>query len=114
MASSWLRRLVLFAAAFSLTAIAQQSSGSIRGTVRDSGGGVVPGAKVHLVDTAQGDNREVLTNTEGVFFFNPLKPATYTLVIEMAGFKKFEQKEIRVFANDRLELPDISLSLSGR
>lgn len=102
---------MLCAAAFSIAANAQQSSGSIRGTVRDSGGGVVPGAKVHLIDTAQGDNREVLTNAEGVFFFNPLKPASYSLVIEMTGFKKFEQKEIRVFANDRLELPDISLAV---
>ncbi|MBM3783189.1 MAG: carboxypeptidase regulatory-like domain-containing protein, partial [Acidobacteria bacterium] len=71
MAFLWPRRAGLLAAAISLAAYAQQSSGSIRGTVRDSGGGVVPGAKVVLVDTAQGDNREVVTNQEGVFFFNP-------------------------------------------
>jgi hypothetical protein len=29
----------------------------------------------------------------------------------MAGFKKYEQKEIRVFANDRLELPDIGMAV---
>lgn len=92
---------------------AQQSSGSIRGVVRDAQGGLVPGAKVTLIDIAQGDNREVVTNTEGVYFFNPLKPALYRLMVEASGFKRYERSEIRVSANDRLDIPDISLAVGA-
>lgn len=94
-------------------ALAQQSSGSIRGVIRDAQGGLVPGAKVTLIDVAQGDNREVTTNTDGVFFFNPLKPALYRVTVEAAGFKKYERSEIRVSANDRLDLPDIQLTVGA-
>ena len=82
--SSVLRSLL---ALVSLSAIAlgQQSSGSIRGTVKDSQGAVVVGAKVTLTDVAQGDNREVKTNQEGLFFFNPLKPSVYKVSIEATG-----------------------------
>jgi hypothetical protein len=97
----------------SYAALAQQSSGSIRGVVRDAQGGLVPGAKVVLIDVAQGDNRDVTTNTEGVFFFNPLKPSMYKVTVEASGFKKYERSEIRVSANDRLDLPDIQLSVGN-
>jgi hypothetical protein len=90
---------------------AQQSSGSIRGTVRDAQGAVVPSAKVSLTDVAQGDTRELATTQDGVFFFNPLKPSVYKLTVEASGFKKYERDEIKVFANDRLEVPDIALSV---
>lgn len=66
-----------------------------------------------LVDVAQGDNRDVTTNAEGVFFFNPLKPSLYRIVVEASGFRKYERSEIRVSANDRLDLPDIQLSLGN-
>lgn len=95
------------------SAFGQQSSGSIRGTIKDGQGGVVPGAKVTLTDVAQGDNREIVTGADGTFFFNPLKPSTYRVSVEMTGFKKYEQKDIRVFANDRLDLPDITMSVGA-
>jgi Carboxypeptidase regulatory-like domain/TonB-dependent Receptor Plug Domain len=110
--SSVLRSLL---ALVSLSAIAlgQQSSGSIRGTVKDSQGAVVFGAKVTLTDVAQGDNREVKTNQEGIFFFNPLKPSVYKVSIEATGFRKIERTEIRVSANDRLDLPDFTLAVGA-
>src|SRR5262249_26226473 len=89
----------------------QQSSGSIRGEVKDVQGAVISGAKVHLTDVNQGDTRDVVTNQEGVFFFNPLKPSVYRLVVEAPGFKKYEVKEIRVSANDRLDVPPIELAV---
>lgn len=106
-------RVVVSASLLSFAAYSQQSSGSIRGVVRDAQGGLVPGAKVMLVDVAQGDNRDVTTNAEGVFFFNPLKPSLYRIVVEASGFRKYERSEIRVSANDRLDLPDIQLSLGN-
>ena len=100
---------VLFAAA----GFGQQSSGSLRGTIKDGQGGLVPGAKVTLTDVAQGDNRALVTGINGTFFFNPLKPSTYKVTVELSGFKKYEQKDIKVFANDRIDLPDISMAVGA-
>ncbi|MDX2150081.1 MAG: carboxypeptidase regulatory-like domain-containing protein, partial [Bryobacteraceae bacterium] len=111
-------RTKLFAllASVSLLALpvaAQQISGSITGTVRDSQQAAIVGAKVTLTNKAQGTAREITTNAEGIFFFNPLQPAEYDLVIESSGFKKYEQKDIKVFANDRIALPDIVLEVGA-
>jgi len=98
---------------FTAVAFAQQSSGSVRGIVKDSQGAVIAGARVTLVDVAQGDNREVTTNSEGLFFFNPLKPSLYKVLVQSSGFKKVERNEIRVSANDRLDLPDFVLAVGA-
>ncbi|MBI4906170.1 MAG: TonB-dependent receptor [Acidobacteria bacterium] len=90
---------------------AQQSSGSIRGTIKDSQGAIIPGAKVTLTDVAQGDVHPGRSNQDGVFFFNPLKPSVYRLNVEAQGFKRLIRDEIKVFANDRLDLPDVVLEV---
>lgn len=110
---SHVARVAVAGILFATTIFGQQSSGSLRGTIKDGQGGVVPGAKVTLTDVAQGDNREVVTGADGTFFFNPLKPSTYRVTVELAGFKKYEQKDIRVFANDRIDLPDILMSVGA-
>lgn len=91
----------------------QQVSGSIAGTVVDKQGAVVPNAKVALVDVNQGDMRESVTNADGLFFFNPLKPSVYTVRVEVSGFKRAERTEVKVFANDRLDLGRIELEVGG-
>ena len=92
---------------------AQQVSGSIAGTVHDAQGAVVPNARILVLDVSQGDQRESVTNNEGLFFFNPLKPSVYTVRVESNGFKRFERKEIKLFANDRIDLGVIQLEVGG-
>ena len=92
---------------------AQQISGTISGVVKDSQQGAVTGAKVDLYNNDQGTNREGLTAADGSFVFTQLQPGTYTLSVEAAGFKKFEQKDVKVFANDRVALSDIMLSVGA-
>ena len=92
---------------------AQQTSASIQGRVVDSQGAVVVGAKVTLTDQRQGSSREENTNTSGEFSFTPLLPSTYTVTVEAAGFSKLEQKDIRLFAADRMQLPDIALAVGS-
>ena len=93
---------------------AQQSSGSISGVVQDSQGAVVPNAKVTLVNQEQGTvARELLTSTEGTFFFTPVNPGTYTVSVEAPGFKKYAKKDVTLFAQDRVGLPPIILEIGG-
>lgn len=95
-----------------LTSPAQQSSGLITGTVHDTHGAVVPGAKVVLVNQDQGAVfREVPTSLEGTFVLTPVPPATYTLTVEASGFKKYVKADLHLFANDRLSLPPVVLEL---
>jgi hypothetical protein len=89
----------------------QQISGSISGSVQDRQGGVVGNAKVTLTDPARGLSREQVTGSDGTFVFTPLQPASYTLSVEAAGFKKYEQTDIRIFASDRIAIPAITLDL---
>lgn len=84
---------------------AQQISGSISGVVRDNQQAIVPKAKVRLINTVQGNTRETETNDEGFYLFQAVQPSTYTVAIEVTGFKKFERREVKLFASDRLDIP---------
>jgi hypothetical protein len=103
--------LTLFALVSVMRAPAQQISGSISGVVEDAQHAVVAGAKVTLASLAQGITRVQATSSDGTFVFTPLPPASYTLTVEMAGFKRFEQKDIKIFASDRIAVPNIVLEL---
>src|SRR4030081_3641644 len=95
-------------ASFSLWA--QTFQGGIRGTVKDSGAGVVAVAKVTLVDEATGVSRATITGTDGGFVFNSLTPATYAVIVESPGFKKLDRKGIVVSTQEFIEL-DLKLEV---
>lgn len=63
-----------------------QTKGSIAGTVTDTNGGALPGAKV-TVSGAQGEV-STTTNDSGNFKVADLIPGSYTVTIEQQGFKK--------------------------
>ncbi len=106
--------LLIVLCCVSTLAWAQQTSGSISGVVKDRQGAVVPNAKVILVNQAQGTvTRELTSGPDGSFVITPLVPAAYTLTVEATGFKKFERKDIRLFANDRIGIGDITLEVGA-
>src|SRR5258708_22525904 len=92
-------------------AVAQQISGSITGVVKDSQQATIVGAKVSLADQAQGTSRETATGTDGSFVFTLVQPGSYNITVESPGFKKFEQKDVKLFANDRVAVGDINLAV---
>src|SRR5258706_5002142 len=89
----------------------QQVSGSITGVVKDSQQSSVTNAKVTLNNPQQGTTREATTSVDGVFVFTQIQPGNYSLTVEAAGFKKFEQKDVNLFANDRVTLGDVVLTV---
>jgi len=54
----------------------------------DPNGAAVPGALVKLINQATTTETEATTNQSGYFTFVNLMPATYTLSVEVKGFKK--------------------------
>ncbi len=95
------------------TMVGQQISGSINGVVKDSQQATIPNAKITLNNQEQGTSRDGVSAADGSFVFTQLQPGTYTVSIEAAGFKKFEQKGVKVFANDRLSLGEVVLSVGA-
>ncbi len=64
----------------------QRSSGNITGTVVDSTGAVVAGARVTLTSGDQSPNREILTGESGQFSFANVAPGPFQLAINDTGF----------------------------
>jgi len=64
--------------------------GTIRGTVTDPNGAILPNAAVKVVDQGTGLSRDVTTNSEGNYEVNALKPGTYKVVVTATGFKVTE------------------------
>src|SRR5258708_7155182 len=71
---------------FTATAFAQTTA-SIQGTVTDSSGATVSGAKVVVKSTTQGLERTTQTGTAGNYEVPALPPGTYSVQVEMTGFQ---------------------------
>jgi hypothetical protein len=76
----------LFGLALSLSA--QVDTGTIRGTVRDNTGAVIPGAAVKVVDEGTSFTQATKSNDSGIYVFTPLKIGSYTVEVEQQGFKR--------------------------
>ena len=88
--------VVLFLILGAMTAQAQQTTGSINGTVKDAQGAVVAGANVKALNTNTGFSRTDVTDGNGAYNIQYLPVGIYTVAVEAAGFKKFEQQNLSV------------------
>jgi hypothetical protein len=75
------------------SAFAQFLSG-IEGTVKDTSGALVSGATVSITDTRVGVTKSETTNDAGYFRFDSIAASTYTVSIQMNGFKAWAQKDL--------------------
>lgn len=79
-----------------MPAQAQTSYGSVVGTVTDSTGAIVPGAKVVLKNTETNATQTAMTGSAGNYSFVNLKPDKYDLTITKRGFQSMTQSGIDV------------------
>lgn len=79
-----------------VTASAQETTGSLRGTVTDINGAVVPGATVTVTNDATGSSQNKQTSDDGIFDFSRLAPGSYTVTIEAPSFKRSLNKSVTV------------------
>lgn len=80
---------------------AQVITADLVGTVTDTGGAVIPGAKVTILNTDTQLRRSMDSTSTGDYVFTLLPPGTYTIRVEETGFKAFEAKGVKIAAGDR-------------
>ena len=91
------------------TALSQEITGSISGTVKDAAGAAVKGATVTITDSAKKVVARTITTGDDGEFSAPLLPvAYYDITVEAANFKKHLENQVKVNVNERRTL-DVTL-----
>ncbi len=67
-------------------ALSQSATTSLRGVVKDPSGALVPGAKVALIDAANGVTLNTIADNAGSYVFPQIPPAKYTIIVSAPGF----------------------------
>ncbi|MFN7933224.1 MAG: TonB-dependent receptor [Bryobacteraceae bacterium] len=89
---------------------AQTATAVISGSVTDSSGAAVPGAKVLLTNQETNQAREAVANTAGLYEFRALPRGVYTLEAEVTGFKKEQVRGVQLTVAQNLQL-DLKLEV---
>ena len=89
-----------------------QYRGSIQGVVTDAQGGVIPGAKLTLTNTATNEKQSRTTNGEGIYNFNALPPNRFTLVVEASGFQTKTLQNLQIIPEQPNSL-NVKLEIAG-
>ncbi|HVH55752.1 MAG TPA: carboxypeptidase regulatory-like domain-containing protein [Vicinamibacterales bacterium] len=73
----------------STVAFAQGTTSRVTGVVADRSGSVIPGATVTLTNESTGVKFTDVTNETGTYAFEAVQVGTYTVAVELQGFKRF-------------------------
>ena len=86
---------------FCLPLEAQQFTGTLRGTVQDFTGALLPAADVTVVNTATNEKQAVRTDGEGRNVIPHLKPGFYRITAGKSGFKSAAIDEVKLDVQQR-------------
>ena len=104
----WLLAVLMFASFAS--AYAQQTTGSIVGTVKDQTGAVVSTAKVKATNVDTGFTRSAPTNGYGLYRIDYLPVGKYTVEVTAGGFERFVQQSLSLSVDQTLSL-DVAMTV---
>jgi hypothetical protein len=101
-----------------VSGLAQDTTGTITGTVMDPQHALISGATVTLNNLEQGTTRRTVSNQQGIYEFRFLKPGRYTVAAVQPGFKQLVRNDLTLTVGQtmRVDLPlevgDVSQSVS--
>jgi len=78
------------------TAMGQSGTTSVHGIVTDQNGASVPNATITLTSAAIGVTLTSQTDKDGAYQFLEVRPATYTLTAEAAGFASYKETNLQL------------------
>jgi hypothetical protein len=82
------------------TASGQGSTATIRGTIQDPTGGVLPGATITATNIGTKSVQATVSDDRGQYLLAGLFPGTYDLKVELSGFKTYERKNLTLSPAD--------------
>lgn len=97
--------------------VGAQALSGINGTVTDSSGAAVAGAKVTVTNVDTNVSKTTKSSSAGTYYITDLIPGTYTVKVEQTGFKTSVQQKVTVVggatstANATLEPGEIAQSV---
>jgi hypothetical protein len=97
---------------FYASAALAQATAQISGTVKDSSGGVLPGADVNATQTDTGVKRSTVTDEGGNYTLSNLPIGPYRLEVSLSGFRSYVQTGIVLQVNADPVIP-VVLSLGN-
>jgi len=77
---------------------AQVLEATLYGAVQDSSGAILPGVTVTVTHQGTSLTRNAVSDARGEFVLPALPPGTYTIRIELSGFKTYENKGLTLSA----------------
>ncbi len=99
---------ILLFVAFARLGSAQETRGTIQGTVKDPQGATIPAAAVVVTNAATNVSVNLKTDERGFFRAPLLLPGEYSVSVEAAGFKKSIRSGITLQLSD---LRDVEIAL---
>ncbi|HEY4357508.1 MAG TPA: TonB-dependent receptor [Acidobacteriaceae bacterium] len=94
-----------------LPVFAQSATGTVRGTVTDPSGALVPQADV-TVANATGLSRKIKSSASGSFEVKGLVPGRYSLMVSAKGFATAVMGDVQVFG-DKVANEEVKLDISA-
>ncbi|WP_158944694.1 TonB-dependent receptor [Granulicella sp. S190] len=102
-----MRRFSLIFVFFAAVALCygQTNTGTILGTVKDSNGYLVPGAKITIQNQGTGLMQNLTSDLGGSFISTPLPLGNYKVTVATSGFEAEVKEGLTLQVSDRLQLP---------
>src|SRR5688572_2468521 len=91
--------------------LAAQTSSTVAGTVKDTQGGIIPGATVTLISETRGTTFDAVAGNTGDFVISNVPADTYTIRVTMDGFKTTERKGISVSLGERVAVGSVTVEV---
>src|SRR5436190_10367754 len=102
--ASWIIVSALALGILASTSSAQTSLATLRGSVADQQGGVLPGATVTERQTDTNTTRTSVTETTGQYFLTALPAGSYELTVELAGFSTAKRPNVVLRVGQEAEI----------
>ena len=96
--------IFLLLAMGALSALAQSTTGTIQGNIKDRSGAVMPGVEVVVNNVATNQSRTSITNERGDYTVPQLSAGSYDINASLPGFKTEVRQKVEIQVDQRVKI----------